>query len=102
MSKDSKILLTGLGTAVLLPLLVGGLLGWPQWVTVPLFIAVITGTYRKLVHGIPTPSDRIGALLDKLGPHTGNPDRDLTASPKSSTQTETPTSQMKSEAPSTH
>lgn len=79
MSKDNRILLTGLTIALLLPLVVGGMLGWPAWVTGPLFVAVLVGMYRKLVYGTQTAADHVGELLDKIGLYTNNPVRDLTA-----------------------
>lgn len=79
MSKDNRILLAGLAVAALLPLVVGGMLGWPHWVTVPLFAAVLGGTYRLLMHGNRTVTDHVGALLDRLGFHGRSPVRHLTA-----------------------
>ncbi|WP_019853044.1 hypothetical protein [Actinopolyspora mortivallis] len=79
MSKENRILFAGLAVAFVLPLVLGLLLGWPAWVTVPLLVLVLVGIYRKLVYGTHTAVDQVGALLDKLGLHRGNPTRDLTA-----------------------
>ncbi|KAA5830078.1 hypothetical protein ABT337_09720 [Saccharopolyspora hirsuta] len=79
MSKENKILYLGLATAAVLPLVLGLLLEWPGWVTVPLFAGVLYGIYRKLMHGTRTASDHVGILLDKIGLHAGNPVRDLSA-----------------------
>ena len=70
MSKDNRILLLGVGLAAVLPLVLGGLLGWSAWITVPLFAVVLVGVYRKLVHATPSAGDHVGALLDKLGTTT--------------------------------
>ncbi|GAA0522539.1 hypothetical protein GCM10011581_34120 [Saccharopolyspora subtropica] len=80
MSQENRTLYTGLAMAALLPLLLGLLLEWSAWVTVPLFFAVLAGIYQKLMHGTKTPSDHVGILLDKIGLHRDNPVRDLTAS----------------------
>ncbi|MDA3647041.1 hypothetical protein LZ318_13735 [Saccharopolyspora indica] len=79
MSKESKTLYLGLALAAVLPLVLGLLLGWPAWVTVPLCAAVLYGIYQKLMHGTRTASDHVGIVLDKIGLHAGNPVRDLTA-----------------------
>ncbi|SDJ67503.1 hypothetical protein SAMN04487820_101207 [Actinopolyspora mzabensis] len=79
MSKENRILFVGLGIAFVLPLVLGLLLGWPAWVTVPLLVLVLVGIYRKLVYGTRTAADQVGALLDKIGLHQGNPVRDMTA-----------------------
>ena len=79
MSKDNRILLAGLATAAVLPLVVGGMLAWPNWVTVPLFVAILAGIYRLLMHGNRTVTDHVGALLDRLGFHGKSPVRHLTA-----------------------
>lgn len=79
MSRENRILLAGLVTSLILPWAVGVLLDWPTWVTVPVFIAILVGTYRKLMYGIRSASDHIGALLDKINMCSGNPVRDLTA-----------------------
>lgn len=79
MSKDNRILLLGVGLAAVLPLVLGGLLGWSAWITVPLFAVVLVGVYRKLVHATPSAGDHVGALLDKLGLYGDNPVRALTA-----------------------
>nr|WP_218863198.1 hypothetical protein [Actinopolyspora biskrensis] len=70
---------TGLAVAFVLPLVLGWLLAWPAWVTVPLFVMVLVGIYRKLVYGTRTVADQVGALLDKLGLHQENAVRAMTA-----------------------
>ncbi|MBA8825016.1 hypothetical protein FHX42_002363 [Saccharopolyspora lacisalsi] len=79
MSKENRILLACLVGACVLPLVVGGLLGWPTWITVPLFAAVLVGSYRKFTHGTRTATGHVGALLDRIGLYPDNPVRDLTA-----------------------
>lgn len=79
MGKENRILLAGLAISLALPLAVGTLLGWPTWVTAPLFIAVLFGVYRKLMFGTKTAADHVGILLDRIGLYSGNPVRDLTA-----------------------
>ena len=79
MSKDNRILLVGLATALILPFVVGGVLGWSHWVTVPLFAAVLAGVYRLLMYGNRTVTDHVGAMLDRLGFHGKSPVRHLTA-----------------------
>ncbi|MBB5156420.1 hypothetical protein [Saccharopolyspora phatthalungensis] len=79
MSKENRTLYVGLALAALLPLVLGLVLGWSAWITVPLFAAVITGVYQKLMHGTRTPSDHVGVVLDKIGLYPDNPVRALTA-----------------------
>ncbi|NHD17801.1 MULTISPECIES: hypothetical protein [unclassified Actinopolyspora] len=79
MTKENRVLFTGLAVAFVLPLVLGWLLGWPAWVTVPLLVMVLVGIYRKLVYGTRTVADQVGALLDKLGLHQENAVRDMTA-----------------------
>jgi hypothetical protein len=79
MSKENRILYVGLTIAALLPLVLGLVLSWPAWITVPLFAAVCYGTYQKLMHGTRTPSDHVGVILDKIGLYADNPVRALTA-----------------------
>jgi hypothetical protein len=79
MSKENRILLAGLAMALLLPWAVGALLGWPTWITVPVFAAILFGIYRKLMYGIRSATDHVGALLDQISLYSGNPVRDLTA-----------------------
>ncbi|MGP4019266.1 hypothetical protein [Saccharopolyspora sp. 5N708] len=79
MSKENRILYGGLAFAVVVPVVLGLVLDWSAWVTVPLFAAVLFGIYRKLMHGTRTPSDHVGVVLDKIGLYPDNPVRDLTA-----------------------
>ncbi|MFI0470342.1 MULTISPECIES: hypothetical protein [Saccharopolyspora] len=79
MSKENRILYGGLTLAAAVPLLLGLLLGWPAWVTVPLFGAILYGVYQKLMHGNRTTSDHVGVVLDRIGLYGDNPVRALTA-----------------------
>lgn len=79
MSRDNRILLAGLVTAAFLPIVVGGILDWPRWTSVPLFVAVLVGAYRIIRHRPRTVTDHVGALLDGLGFHGNNPVRHLAA-----------------------
>jgi hypothetical protein len=79
MSKENRMLYGGLAIAAVMPLVLGLVLGWSAWITVPLFVAILAGIYRKLMYGTRTTSDHVGVVLDKIGLYGDNPVRDLTA-----------------------
>lgn len=48
MNAKNRTLVVGVGAAALPPLFLGGLLGWPAWVTAPVFLAVVGAVFAKL------------------------------------------------------